>query len=43
MEESASRSHEMGSKVNRIDSTTQHTNSLVEDIHHHLIGGEGTD
>ena len=43
MEESASRSHEMGSAVTRIDSTTQHTDSLVEDIHNHLIGREGTD
>lgn len=43
MEESASRSHEMGGKVDRIDSTTQHTDSLVEDIHNHLIGREGTD
>lgn len=43
MEESASRSHEMGSAVTRIDSTTQHTDSLVEDIHQRLIGREGTD
>ena len=43
MEESASRSHEMGGKVDRIDSTTQHTDTLVEDIHNHLIGREGTD
>lgn len=43
MEESASRSHEMGSAVTRIDSTTQHTDTLVEDIHNHLIGREGTD
>lgn len=43
MEESASRSHEMGGKVDTIWSTTQHTDSLVEDIHQRLIGGEGTD
>lgn len=43
MEESASRSHEMGSAVTRIDSTTRHTDTLVEDIHNHLIGREGTD
>ena len=43
MEESASRSHEMGSAVTRIDSTTQHTDTLVEDIYNHLIGMEGTD
>ena len=43
IEESKVRSRSMGDKVDRIDSTTQHTNSLVEDIHHHLIGGEGTD
>lgn len=43
MEESASRSHEMGSTVTRIDSTTRHTDTLVEDIHNHLIGREGTD
>lgn len=43
MEESASRSHEMGGKVDRIDSTTQHVDTLVEDIHRHIIGAEGTD
>ena len=42
MEESASRSHEMGGKVDRIDSTTKHTDTLVEDIHKHIFR-EGTD
>lgn len=43
IEESKARSREMGGKVDRIDSTTQHTDALVEDIHNHLIGREGTD
>ena len=43
IEESKTRSREMGGKVDRIDSTTQHTDTLVEDIHNHLIGREGTD
>lgn len=43
IEESKVRSREMGGKVDRIDSTTQHTDTLVEDIHNHLIGREGTD
>lgn len=43
IEESKARSREMGGKVDRIDSTTQHTDTLVEDIHNHLIGREGTD
>ena len=43
IEESKTRSREMGGKVDRIDSTTQHTDTLVEDIHRHIIGGEGTD
>lgn len=43
IEESKARSREMGGKVDRIDSTTQHTDSLVEDIHQRLIGREGTD
>ena len=36
-------SHEMGERVERIDQTTSHTDVLVEDIHRHIIGGEGTD
>ena len=43
IEESKARSREMGGKVDRIDSTTQHTDTLVEDIHRHIIGAEGTD
>ena len=43
IEESKARSREMGGKVDRIDSTTQHTDTLVEDIHNRLIGREGTD
>lgn len=43
IEESKSRSHEMGGKVDRIDQTTQHSDTLIEDIHRHIIGGEGTD
>lgn len=43
IEESKGRSREMGGAVSRIDQTTQHTDVLVEDIHRHLIGGEGTD
>lgn len=40
---SRDRSKEMGGTVDRIDTTTQHTDTLVEDIHRHIIGGEGTD
>ena len=40
---SRDRSHAMGEQVDRIDHTTQHTDVLVEDIHRHIIGGEGTD
>ena len=40
---SRDRSHEMGERVERIDQTTSHTDVLVEDIHRHIIGGEGTD
>lgn len=40
---SRDRSHAMGEQVGRIDQTTQHTDVLVEDIHRHIIGGEGTD
>ena len=43
IEESKGRSREMGGAVSRIDQTTQHTDVLVEDIHRHIIGGEGTD
>lgn len=43
LDESATRSREMGSKVDQIDRTTSHTDTLVEDIHNHLIGREGTD
>lgn len=40
---SRDRSREMGGTVDRIDTTTRHTDTLVEDIHRHIIGGEGTD
>ena len=43
IEESKSRSREMGGKVDRIDQTTQHSDTLIEDIHRHILGGEGTD
>lgn len=43
IEESKTRSRAMGGAVDRIDQTTQHTDVLVEDIHRHIIGGEGTD
>ena len=43
IEESKARSREMGGKVDHIDRTTSHTDTLVEDIHNHLIGREGTD
>ena len=43
LEESKTRSRAMDGKVDRIDSTTQHTDTLVEDIHRHFLGGEGTD
>ena len=42
IEESKARSRKMGDKVDRIDSTTQHTDTLVEDIHKHIFR-EGTD
>lgn len=42
IEESKTRSREMGGKIDRIDSTTQHTDTLVEDIHKHIFR-EGTD
>ena len=40
---SRDRSHAMGERVERIDQTTSHTDVLVEDIHRHIVGGEGTD
>lgn len=43
IEESKARSRSMGDKVDRIDSTTLHTDTLVEDLHRHIVGGEGTD
>ena len=43
IEESKARSRGMGDKVDHIDRTTSHTDTLVEDIHNHLIGREGTD
>ena len=43
MEESKERSRGMGDKVDRIDATTQHSDTLLQDIHRHFIGGEGTD
>ena len=43
IEESKTRSRAMGVTIDRIDHTTQHTDVLVEDIHNHLIGREGTD
>ena len=43
IEESKARSRGMGDKVDRIDATTQHSDNLIEDIHRHIIGGEGTD
>lgn len=34
-------SKKMGGTVDRIDQTTQHTDTLVEDIHRHIMGGDG--
>lgn len=42
LDASASRSSEMGKKVDRIDEATGETVSIVRDIRDHLIGGEGT-
>ena len=42
IEESKARSRSMSGAVDRIDSTTQHTDTLVEDIHKHIFR-EGTD
>ena len=42
IEESKNRSRSMGGTVDRIDTTTQHTDTLVEDIHKHIFR-EGTD
>lgn len=36
-------SKSVAATAERIDETTRHTDSLVEDIHNHLIGREGTD
>lgn len=43
LNESATRSHDMGVKVDRIDATSTHTESMVEDIHRHIFKPEGTD
>lgn len=43
IEESKARSRGMGDKVDRIDATTQHSDTLLQDIHRRFIGGEGTD
>lgn len=44
LNESASRSHEMGAAVSRIDKTTTRTAAQVDDIHRLLTGGvESTD
>ena len=40
LDESAQRSHEMGSKVNHIDDVATNTYSLVKDINSRLIGRE---
>lgn len=42
IEESKARSRSMSGAVDRIDSTTQHTDTLVEDIHKHIFR-EGAD
>lgn len=42
-EASAARSGKMGETVTRIDATTAESNSILKDIRHRLIGGEGTD
>lgn len=43
IEASRKSSARMGEAVDRIDTTTSHTDTLVEDIHRHIVGGEGTD
>lgn len=43
IEESKSRSREMGGKVDRIDKTTQHIADVVEDIRRGKVGREVTD
>lgn len=43
LNESAERSRDMGSEVHHIRDTTDSTSELVRDIHHHMLGGEGTD
>ena len=42
IEESKARSRSMGESIGRIAETTNHTDSLVEDIHKHIFK-EGTD
>ena len=37
IDESKARSRDMGGKVDRIDSTTQHTDQLVAEVHRHLL------
>lgn len=34
-------SKKMGGVLDRVDQTTQHTDTLVEDIHRHIVGGDG--
>lgn len=43
LNESADRSRDMGHAVDHIKDTTDATSALVKDIHHRIIGGEGTD
>ena len=33
-------SKKMGGVLDRVDQTTQHTDTLVEDIHRHIMGGD---
>ena len=33
-------SRKMGGVIDRVDMTTQHTDTLVEDIHRHIVGGD---
>lgn len=37
IEESKVRSREMGGKIDRIDSATEHTDALVSELHKHLL------
>lgn len=43
LNESAERSRDMGRAVDHIRDTTDATSALVKDIHHRIVGGEGTD